>query len=320
MRILLAIDGSVSSDRARDLVASLPLPGGSTIRVVAVQERHVDPLGMSWVTAGPRRGGPIDEAETDEDVDARHLREAIERAERALERSGIRVEGFVVRGRPGSTIVDEAHEFHAQLVVLGSRGHGTITTMLLGSTASEVVDHAPCPVLVARSASLGPIAFADDGSSSARTAEMALASWPIFADRPVTVVTVAETGVPLTPGFAPGLYDQVLASYTEAVDEAREDRRQLAAETAARLASEGYATSETVLEGDPAAELVRFAEERGIGTIVMGTRGHTGLARLVLGSVARNVLLHAPCSVLVVREHAAPEPETSATDTTTSGR
>ena len=34
----------------------------------------------------------------------------------------------------------------------------------------------------------------------------------------------------------------------------------------------------------------------------MGTRGHTGLARLILGSVARNVLVHAPCSVLTVRE------------------
>ena len=34
----------------------------------------------------------------------------------------------------------------------------------------------------------------------------------------------------------------------------------------------------------------------------MGTRGHTGLTRLILGSVARNVLLHAHCSVLVVRE------------------
>jgi nucleotide-binding universal stress UspA family protein len=33
----------------------------------------------------------------------------------------------------------------------------------------------------------------------------------------------------------------------------------------------------------------------------MGTRGHTGLARLFLGSVARNVLLHAHCSVLIVR-------------------
>jgi hypothetical protein len=42
----------------------------------------------------------------------------------------------------------------------------------------------------------------------------------------------------------------------------------------------------------------------GAGIIVVGTRGQTGLRRLVLGSVARNVLLHAPCSVLVVREGA----------------
>ncbi len=55
------------------------------------------------------------------------------------------------------------------------------------------------------------------------------------------------------------------------------------------------------LEGDPAAEIVRFATERLTGTIVMGTRGHTGLARLLLGSVARNVLVHAPCSVLIAR-------------------
>jgi nucleotide-binding universal stress UspA family protein len=60
------------------------------------------------------------------------------------------------------------------------------------------------------------------------------------------------------------------------------------------------------LEGDPATEIVRFAAERKVGTIVMGTRGHTGLARLILGSTARNVLLHASCSVLVVREHAKP--------------
>jgi nucleotide-binding universal stress UspA family protein len=297
MRILLAVDGSESSDRARELVASMPLPDGSVVRVVAVQEPHLDVLGLSWVAVGD---SPAPE-ETDLQTEARHLREAVERAELALNRPGITVEGFLVRGRSGSAIVDEAVTMLADLVVLGSRGHSPIATMLLGSTASEVVDHAPCPVLIARNERLGPIAFADDGSAAARTAESVLTAWPILADRPISVVSVAEVGVPVATGFTPGLYDQVMASYTQAVDEARQERREVADATAARLREAGRDAHGVVLEGDPAGELVRFAEERGTGTIVMGTRGHTGLARLILGSVARNVLLHAPCSVLIVR-------------------
>jgi len=298
MRILLAVDGSVSSDRATELVESFRLPAGSVIRVVSVHQPYVDVLALSWAPVGD----DADARETEAQVDARHHREAVEAAERALQRPGVRVDGFLLRGRAGSAIVDEARSLEADLVVVGSRGHGTIATMLLGSTASEIVDHAPCPVLVARGSTLGTIALADDGSAPARTAEDVLATWPIFAGRPISVLTVAETAVPVAAGFTPGLYDQVLASYTRSVDEARDEVRAEADTAAGRLGGAGFDAQPIVLEGDPAGEIVRFAEERGIGTIVMGTRGHTGLARLLLGSVARNVLLHAPCSVLVVRE------------------
>ncbi|MEO5965016.1 MAG: universal stress protein [Candidatus Limnocylindrales bacterium] len=297
MRILLAVDGSVSSDRATQLVSSFPLPDDSLVRVISIQLPHLDVLAMSWAAVGD--GGH--NAETEEQVDKRHLREAIERAEISLRRPGLKVEGFLLRGRPASAIVDEATAMEADLVVLGSRGHGTIATMVLGSTASEVVDHAPCPVLVARSNSLGSIAFADDGSRTARTAETVLAAWPIFAARHLSVLTVAETVVPVAAGFTPGLYDQVLASYARSVDDAREEVREESATAAQRLREAGLDAEPVVLEGDAAGEIVRFAAERGTGTIVMGTRGHTGIARIFLGSVARNVLLHAPCSVLIVR-------------------
>lgn len=298
MRILLAVDGSLSSDRATQLVSSLPLPPDSLIRVVSVKQPFTDILAMSWATVGTSDGTAV---ETEEEIDARHHREAIERAEIALRRPGIRVEGFLLRGRAGSSIVDEAEAMHAELVVLGSRGHGAIATMVLGSTAAEVVDHAPCPVLVARSGSLGSLAFADDGSPSARTAEQALVAWPIFAGRRVDVLTVAETAVPVAAGFTPGLYDEVLTSYSRSVDEARHEVVDESTTTAGRLRDAGLEAEPVVLEGDAAAEIVRYAAERGTGTIVVGTRGHTGLTRLVLGSVARNVLLHAPCSVLVAR-------------------
>jgi len=301
MRILLAVDGSVSSDHATRLVSSLSIPEGSTARVVAVQESSLDVLGMTWVGTAE---DPIP-TETEEEAAAQRFRDIVSAAERMLERPGVKVEGFLLKGRAGSQIVDEAKAFEADLVVVGSRGHGTIATMVLGSTAAEVVDHAPCPVLVARSDTLEPVAFADDGSASARQAETILTSWPIFAGVGIRVVGVAEVAVPMATGFTPGLYDQVMASYTEAVDDARKDRRAEVEQTAARLQAAGRPATGDLLEGEPSRELIEYARSRGIRTLVMGTRGHTGLARLVLGSIARNVLLHATCSVLIVRERKA---------------
>lgn len=59
--------------------------------------------------------------------------------------------------------------------------------------------------------------------------------------------------------------------------------------------------SHVLLEGDPAAEIARYAADAGIDVIVIGTRGRTGVDRLVLGSVAERVMREAPCSVLVVK-------------------
>ena len=56
-----------------------------------------------------------------------------------------------------------------------------------------------------------------------------------------------------------------------------------------------------LLEGDPAAEIVRYGRDAGIDLIVMGTHGRTGIERLLLGSVAEKVMREASCSVLVVK-------------------
>ncbi len=55
------------------------------------------------------------------------------------------------------------------------------------------------------------------------------------------------------------------------------------------------------LEGDPATEIVRYANENGVGLIVMGTHGRTGVERPLMGSVAERVMRDAACSVLVVK-------------------
>jgi nucleotide-binding universal stress UspA family protein len=60
-----------------------------------------------------------------------------------------------------------------------------------------------------------------------------------------------------------------------------------------------------ILEGNPAEEIIDFAEKNDIDLIVMGTHGITGIPRFLLGSVAENVVRHAKKAVLVVRGEAA---------------
>jgi len=55
------------------------------------------------------------------------------------------------------------------------------------------------------------------------------------------------------------------------------------------------------LEGKPADGIIRFAKENEIDLIVIGTRGKRGIERLLLGSVAEQVIRSAPCKVLVVK-------------------
>lgn len=55
-----------------------------------------------------------------------------------------------------------------------------------------------------------------------------------------------------------------------------------------------------VCEGTPFVEIIRYSKENAIDMIVMGTHGYAGLKHLILGSVAENVVRHAPCPVLTV--------------------
>jgi nucleotide-binding universal stress UspA family protein len=307
MRILLATDGSRAADQARDLVAALPWREGGRVRIVSVAPTRADLLGVPWtVDVQP-------EADRIEDESLRVHREALETAEREIRsaRSNITIESVLVRGRPASVIVEEARSMPADLVVVGHRGHGRWESMLLGSVSSEVVDHAPCPVLVARDERLGPIVFADDGSSSARLAEAVLTRWPMFSGLPVTVVTVAPDGFPYAASLAPMAYPGVIEQYAETAEELERLAREENMAAAGRLREAGFVATDFLREGDPAHEIVALARERGAGLIIVGSRGQTGLRRLILGSVARNVLLHAPCSVLVVREPIAPAVDAS---------
>jgi nucleotide-binding universal stress UspA family protein len=295
MRVLLAYDDSAGAAEAAALTEAIPWPSGSVLRVVSV----IEPILLSM--SGPWDGGSALSPELDAAITAsanESLREIVER----LGSTGRSVEGSVLRGRAASAIIDSARDFRADLVVVGSRGHGAIASLLLGSVSSEVVDHAPCPVLVARGRSLSGTVFATDASSSARAAEAILARWPIFAELPIRVLSVAEVVHPWTIGIAPTMYGQVLDVYAAELRESRAQHQRIAADAAARLRVSGRRADSEMRDGDAALEIIAVAEKRGADLIVLGSRGRTGLTRLLLGSVARNVLSGSTASILVVHE------------------
>jgi len=68
-----------------------------------------------------------------------------------------------------------------------------------------------------------------------------------------------------------------------------------------RPVNDGIEVRHVLLEGSPAEEIIRYATEQAMDLIVMGTHGRTGLERLLMGSVAEQVVRGAPCSVLVAK-------------------
>jgi nucleotide-binding universal stress UspA family protein len=112
----------------------------ATLRVVhAWQYGYVGATGLEG--AYPALGGDIKELRdaAERDLDAT-LRESIP------ETGTVEIERRVVEDRPAAALVDESRG--ADLLVVGSRGHGGFTGLLLGSVSQQVAHHAACPVVI----------------------------------------------------------------------------------------------------------------------------------------------------------------------------
>ena len=97
------------------------------------------PVNYGWVPPIPADWDPQADATTS-------LHEIVEQVRRA--RPDIAVVPRVVQGHPAPVLVEASQG--AELLVLGSRGHGEFAGMLLGSVSEHCVSHAHCPVLVVR--------------------------------------------------------------------------------------------------------------------------------------------------------------------------
>jgi nucleotide-binding universal stress UspA family protein len=145
-KIVVGVDGSRSSGQAlRWAARQAGLTGGE---VHAVTTWHL-PGTSGWDTVLD----DVDWADNARQTLATALQEALTPAEVQ------RIHRHVVQGHPARVLVDSAAD--ADLLVVGSRGHGGFTGMLLGSVSLHVIAHAACPVLIVHGDRLppsGPIA------------------------------------------------------------------------------------------------------------------------------------------------------------------
>ena len=133
-RIVVGVDGSEASKSALRWAARMaPVVGGSLHAVIAWDY----PRSYGWSMAVPDDWRP--------DLDADKLVQSmVDEVFGATRPAGLTVE--VRQGHPSNVLVESAR--HAAMLVVGSRGHGGLTGVLLGSVSRACVEHARCPVLV----------------------------------------------------------------------------------------------------------------------------------------------------------------------------
>jgi len=308
-----------------DVTAAGGAPQGSEQRlVVGVDGSSASRTALLWALADAARSGarlevvsayPVDFYWTDPYlVDPRHIsdirtetadrtRAFVEDARRdpslaaVAGAADVAVEVVVVGGAPADHLVARAEG--ARVLVVGSRGRGTVRTALLGSVALHCATHAHCPVVVVH----GPppkqparvVVGVDDSAVTRAVIERAAAEAQLLG---AELDPVAVYPPPATWGIG---HEAVAEREAEAHDLARAGAEELLGEV---LGDAARAPLHVVVGDDPKKVLVDRAE--GAALLVVGSRSRNTLAGTVLGSVALHCAVHASCPVMVVRPEPAP--------------
>jgi nucleotide-binding universal stress UspA family protein len=206
---------------------------------------------------------------------------------------------YVDFGDPYAVIVKKAEQIGASLLVIGGSGATGLKRVFLGSVAEKVVRNAHCSVLVARKVSDGSLVLAaTDLSDPSLPAVQAAAGEAKARKMPLVVMYDIDRWRSLVSGLA--LFGAVPVAPSEAMlAEQKVALTRIVQTQLDRL--DVTATVEVTTEANPAAAIVRMADNKHAELLVLASRGRTGLERLALGSVAEEVLRYAHCSVLVVR-------------------
>jgi nucleotide-binding universal stress UspA family protein len=284
-KVLFATDGSESAAAAQLLLATMPFPPGTPVRVVCAV---VD----WWTPLGGFEPAPLLDVADMEASQKKAAQKTVTSASEVLRRKGLDVSTAVLSGQAGYQIIRAAEEFEADLVVVGSKGLTGLEGFVLGSVARGVAHHAPCSVLIAREVkySLETVVLALDGSSHAAQALRFTAALPLPTGSKIRVLSVVPTPGMLSIETPRALVEKARVSAHDTVESACE-----------QLAAAGKIATHEIKDGDPATEILAAADDQRADLIIAGARGHSFIEGLLVGSVADRLLKKAKRSVLLVR-------------------
>jgi nucleotide-binding universal stress UspA family protein len=294
-RLLCPVDLSDVSRHALEHAVALGKWCGAQITVLHVYHIPIPPVPL----AGPA-GVPLQPA-----VDPRQLEDNVRRFCEPVVGAGVPLEIVIAEGAPARQIMRHAEEMPADLLAMGTHGHGGFERLFLGSVTEKVIRSVRCPVLTVPPPAgppvpgrtlfktiLCPLDFSD---SSLRAAEYAL-SLAKEADAQLILLHVI---------------DSFLEERLESADVQSDSgayRRVLEERVMARLRAVVPADARTwckpderIVYGKPHREILRVASEVGANAIFMGVHGRSVVDRMLFGSTTHHVIRQAPCPVLTLR-------------------
>jgi nucleotide-binding universal stress UspA family protein len=283
--VVVGVDGSAASNAALTWARRQALLDGRPLSVLHACGLPAATGGFQDVTVTER--GLVS-------VGRSIAREAVQRVRSA--NASVAVRTVVTMGNPATALV-EASEL-ADMLVVGARGRGSVSSALLGSVSAVVAREAQCPVVVVRGEpatdAVLPVVVGVDGTQ-ASSAALELA-FRMASVRRASLTLLHATRDPRERDSSAG----GLVNHAAKVD-LDEEQERLVAEAVTSLCEKfpDVLVTETYVRGDPVRTLV--AASRGASLVVVGSRGRRLLTTSLLGSVSRGVVERAACPVAVAR-------------------
>lgn len=289
-RILLATDGSEDAALARRAAADLARVALADLHVVHAWDLPTAPVAYPGYVAPPEWPRYYEE----------HARGVALREVQLLRDIGVDVTAYHVRrGRPVDIVLDLVENLGIGLVVMGSRGLGTVRRLVMGSVSEGVVHNAHVPVLVLRGGETAwppvRVVAGDDGSPEAGDASRVGAEVARMLGASLSLVQAV-----------PQLHEGDLAPGGPTADDLAERVRARLEARAAALEEILAGRPEVALAvGDPTVALLHAVDGAGgPALLAVGSRGLGGLTRMRVGSVSTKLLRSAHSPVLVAPRRA----------------